>query len=44
MFILSRFVQKCLILIALLLGGYTTSFEHNIFQYFFYENFSDAQL
>lgn len=30
MFILSRFVQKYLILIAFLLGGYTTSFEHNI--------------
>lgn len=44
MFILSRYVQKYLILIAFLLGGYTTSFKHNILQYFFYEKFSDAQL
>lgn len=43
MFILSRYVQKYLILIAFLLGGYTTSFKHSILQYFFYEKFSDAQ-
>lgn len=42
MFILSRYVQKYLILIAFFLGGYTTSFKH-ILQYFFYEKISDAQ-
>lgn len=45
------YIGKCLfyqdiilIHIAFLLGGYTTSFKHNILQYFFYEKFSDAQL